>query len=59
VVALAIPATLEAAVMVTGPPTATPVTGTFVEEVFGAMVTVPGTLAKAGLLEVRLTVTPP
>ena len=45
--------------MVTGPPTATPVTGTVTLVVPAAKVTVVGTVATAVLLEFRLTVKPP
>src|SRR3954447_25149557 len=46
------------AVMVAGP-TATAVTGTFVVVAPAANVTLPGTVATPGALEIRLTVKPP
>ena len=56
-IALAIPVAL--AVIFTGPPTATPVTGTFTLVVPCAKVTLAGAVATAVLLEFRLTVRPP
>ena len=47
------------AVMVTGPPGATPVTATLAVVAFAANVTVAGTVAIAVLLEARLTTKPP
>src|SRR5207237_1360577 len=40
-------------------PGATPVTGTFALIAFAAIITVPGTVATPGLVELRLTVRPP
>ncbi len=55
-VALAIPAALA---MMVAEPGATPVTRTSTLVALAAKVTVPGTVATAGLLELRLTVNPP